>query len=82
MESTVQVSIALTAGAGETGVALRPRSNQPVTMTLANEGTSICTVQYMASGQLEGEDADDCTDAYSVGAVSYEMITEPIGALG
>jgi len=54
---------------------------QTVVMALANEGTSMGTFQCMPSEQLEGKDADDCTDACSFGSVFYEMITEPLGAL-
>jgi len=48
-------------------------------MPVANEGKSIGTLQYIASEQVEGKDADDCTAARSFGAVFYEMITEPLG---
>jgi hypothetical protein len=46
---------------------------QTVAMALANEGTSMGTFQYMASEQLEGKDAGDCTDTCSFGSVFYEM---------
>lgn len=48
-----------------------PTENKPLT----EEGTILGTIQYMAPEQLEGEEADQRTDIFALGAVSYEMLT-------
>ena len=37
--------------------------------------TILGTFQYMAPGQLEGQEADARTDIFAFGAVVYEMVT-------
>lgn len=42
---------------------------------LTTEGTIVGTFQYMSPEQIEGQDADACSDIFAFGAVLYEMVT-------
>jgi len=42
---------------------------------LTEDGAILGTLQYMAPEQLEGKEADACTDIFAFGAVVYEMLT-------
>ncbi len=42
---------------------------------LTTEGTLVGTFQYMSPEQLEGKEADACSDIFALGAVLYEMAT-------
>jgi serine/threonine protein kinase len=59
---------------GAVGVA----SSVATTMThspLTTEGTLVGTFQYMSPEQLEGQEADACSDIFALGCVLYEMVT-------
>src|SRR5262249_59290513 len=42
---------------------------------LTSNGQIVGTFQYMAPEQLEGKDADACTDIFAFGELVYEMTT-------
>ena len=48
-----------------------PTANDSITA----QGTILGTLQYMAPEQLEGGEADACTDIFAFGVVVYEMAT-------
>src|SRR5215472_10403298 len=47
----------------------------PPASPLTSEGAILGTLQYMAPEQLEGHEADACTDIFALGAVIFEMAT-------
>ncbi|HET9327828.1 MAG TPA: protein kinase [Candidatus Eisenbacteria bacterium] len=53
------------------GLTQSPTMAQPLTA----EGTIVGTFQYMAPEQLEGKEANVCSDLWALGCVLYEMAT-------
>jgi len=45
------------------------------TAGMTTEGMIIGTPEYMAPEQVEGQEADQCTDIYALGAILFEMVT-------
>ena len=58
-------------GSGATALTQSPTMAQPLTA----EGTIVGTFQYMSPEQLEGKEADACSDVWALGCVLYEMAT-------
>ena len=56
-----------------------PTSSKPIegspAKPLTTEGSFVGTFQYMSPEQLEGREADERSDIFSLGAVLYEMAT-------
>ena len=50
-------------------------SDATLTETLTGQGQIVGTLAYMAPEQLQGKDADACSDLFSFGCVLYEMLT-------
>jgi serine/threonine protein kinase len=42
---------------------------------LTTQGTIVGTIQYMSPQQIEGKEADACSDIFSFGSILYEMAT-------
>jgi serine/threonine protein kinase len=42
---------------------------------LTTQGTIVGTFQYMSPEQIEGKEADSCSDIFAFGAVLFEMVT-------
>ncbi len=68
-------------GLAKTLVASAPASHltatlsTPVSHPLTAAGTIMGTFQYMAPEQVEGREADSCSDIFALGAVLFEMAT-------
>lgn len=63
------------------GIAKIIRSNRDSQTTLTQVGSFLGTLQYAAPEQCEGNDVDRRTDIYSLGVLSYELLsgTNPFG---
>jgi Tol biopolymer transport system component len=55
------------------GAGLSMMPTTPASLTA--QGTILGTFQYMAPGQIEGQEADARTDIFAFGAVLHEMVT-------
>ena len=44
-------------------------------LSITAQGTILGTFQYMAPEQIEGLEADACTDIFAFGCVLFEMLT-------
>ena len=56
-------------------LAADPQFRDRLTTPLTQQGSILGTFQYMAPEQLEGGDADACSDFFAFGALLYEMLT-------
>lgn len=64
------------AGTPENGVSIDALTQSPTqAQPLTAEGTILGTFQYMSPEQLEGKEADKCSDIWALGCVLYEMVT-------
>jgi Tol biopolymer transport system component len=71
------------AGAAPGSNATAPLLSAAVTLTnmspqlspLTVQGSIVGTIQYMSPEQIEGKEADACSDIFAFGAVLYEMAT-------
>ena len=61
----------LHSGGAAAGLSAAPTVTSPLT----GAGSVVGTFQYMAPEQLEGREADACSDIFAFGAVLYEMVT-------
>src|SRR5438270_6383719 len=55
--------------------AMASDSVETMSKPLTGEGKIVGTFQYMSPEQLEGKNADACSDIFALGAVLYEMVT-------
>lgn len=50
-------------------------NGSPQLSPLTTQGSIVGTIQYMSPEQIEGKEADACSDIFAFGAVLYEMAT-------